>query len=76
VKQRVGSVDHVPRIRAQRSIAHVWPTDATGWREPTPPGDERPGRYLPGQLGRWPTVGLDEGAIRHTRPDTSPINKR
>ena len=24
---------------------------------------------LPGQLGRFPTVGLDEGAIRCTRPD-------
>jgi hypothetical protein len=37
---------------------------------------DKPGRYLPGQLGRFPTVGLDAGAIALTRPDTSPINQR
>jgi hypothetical protein len=26
------------------------------------------GRYLPGQLGRFPTVGLDQGAIKGTVP--------
>ena len=25
--------------------------------------------YLPGQLGRFPTVGLDAGAIPGSRPD-------
>jgi hypothetical protein len=29
---------------------------------------ERYGRYLPGQLGRFPTVGLDPGAIKGSVP--------
>lgn len=74
-RNHVTSVDHVPRIRPQRSVASEWPTSAAGYHQ-APAKDERPGRYLPGQLGRFPTVGLDEGCVKNTRPDTSPINQR
>ena len=62
------------RIRRQRTP----PSVDTLIREPANPAAyyDKPGLYLPGQLGRFPTVGLDEGALKSTRPDTSPINHR
>jgi hypothetical protein len=72
---RVSQSDGEHRIRAQRTPPASVPELMDAPANPKP-YYERPGRYLPGQLGRFPTVGLDEGAIKNSRPDTSPINKR
>lgn len=81
MKPRVTSVETVPTARRQRTpppaepttIDQAWPKDATGYHD-TP--DHKVGLHVPGTLGRFPTVGIDEGAVKNTRPDTSPITKR
>lgn len=63
-RPRVQSCETVPSARPQRTPAAL---DA-----PPPvatPTDPHIGRYLPGQLGRFPTIGIDPGAIPGTRPD-------
>jgi hypothetical protein len=68
MKPRITSVTHVPRLRQQRSIAAAVLPSSAGSHHPVPT-PTAPGRFLPGQLGRFPTVGLDPGAIPGTRPD-------
>ncbi len=62
-RPRVHTCDTVPSARPQRTPAAI---DA-------PPASSAPpaqvGRWLPGQLGRFPTIGIDPGAIPGTRPD-------
>ena len=73
----VRTTDGEHRLRPQRTPQPA-PTVDTLMDKPANPKAyyERPGRYLPGQLGRFPTVFLDEGALKNSRPDKSPINKR
>jgi uncharacterized protein YjhX (UPF0386 family) len=76
LKPRVKTVDHVPRLRHQRSqITDVWPTSAAGYHHPDVELDvnvrhrNRHQKVVPGQLGRFPTIGIDSGHIPGTRPD-------
>ncbi len=66
-RPRVQSCETVPSARPQRTPPSV-PQLMDTPKSPAP-YHEHPGRYLPGQLGRFPTVGLDAGAIPNTRPD-------
>ena len=67
-RPKVTSCDIVPRTRAQRSIAQVWPVDATGYHAPSTPSQPIT-LHTQNTLGRFPTIGIDSGHIPHTRPD-------
>lgn len=66
-RPKVESCDIVPRTRAQRSIAQVWPVDATAYHEPAPAQPVT--RYTPSDgIGRFPTIGIDRGAWQGAAP--------
>jgi hypothetical protein len=73
---RVRQSDGEHRLRPQRTPPATTVDTLMDAPANPKPYYERSGRYLPGQLGRFPTVGLDEGCVKNTRPDTSPINQR
>jgi hypothetical protein len=62
---RVSVVDHTPHLRGLRTPPAPPPPEPEEFR----PEPAR-GALLPrGYIGRFPTVGLDSGAIPGTRPD-------
>ncbi len=62
-RPRVQSCETVPSARPQRTPAAPEAPPVS-----VPTSDTHLGRYLPGQLGRFPTIGIDPGAIPGTRP--------
>ncbi len=62
-RPRVQSCETVPSARPQRTPAAI-----TAPEPSKPTSDSHLGRYLPGQLGRFPTIGIDPGAIPGTKP--------
>ncbi len=62
-RPRVHTCETVPSARPQRTPA------AQPALVAETPTTTHLSRYLPGQLGRFPTIGIDPGAIPGTRPD-------
>ena len=67
-RPKVLSCDVVPRTRAQRSIAQVWPVDATGYAAPAPVSQPVTRYTSSDGIGRFPTIGIDRGAWQGAAP--------